>query len=135
MASVVAKVPAITLGFWLIKILATTLGETGGDAVTMSMNLGYLTGTAIFATLFTACVLVQIRAKQFHPLVYWTTIVASTTVGTTLADFVTRSIGISGRPRITSARSAPRHLTLRIEMSRNRGVRSLTGSGAEPRSW
>jgi uncharacterized membrane-anchored protein len=94
MASGVAKVPAITLGFWLIKILATTLGETGGDAVTMSMNLGYLTGTAIFATLFTACVLVQIRAKQFHPLVYWTTIVASTTVGTTLADFVTRSIGI-----------------------------------------
>ena len=94
MANAVAKVPAITLGFWVIKILATTLGETGGDAVTMSMHLGYLTGTAIFATLFTACVLVQIRAKQFHPLVYWTTIVASTTVGTTLADFVTRSIGI-----------------------------------------
>ncbi|UHQ19560.1 hypothetical protein LVB87_15440 [Lysobacter sp. KIS68-7] len=90
----VAKVPAITLGFWITKILATTLGETGGDAVTMSMNLGYFAGTAIFATLFTACVLLQIRAKEFHPLVYWTTIVASTTVGTTLADLVDRSLGI-----------------------------------------
>jgi len=90
----IAKVPAITLGFWIIKILATTLGETGGDAVTMSMNLGYLTGTAIFATLFIACVLMQIRASAFHPFVYWTTIVASTTVGTTLADLVDRSLGI-----------------------------------------
>ena len=88
------KVPEVTLAFWVMKIAATTLGETGGDAVTMTMNLGYFTGTAIFATLFTACVLLQIRAKEFHPLVYWTTIVASTTVGTTLADFADRSLGI-----------------------------------------
>jgi uncharacterized membrane-anchored protein len=90
----VSKVPAVTASFWLIKILATTLGETGGDAVTMSMGLGYLTGTLIFAAIFVAMVLVQIRAREFHPVVYWTTIVASTTVGTTLADFADRSLGI-----------------------------------------
>lgn len=89
-----SKVPAVTLGFWIIKILATTLGETGGDAVTMSMNLGYLVGTAIFAVIFVAAVAIQIRAKAFHPLLYWATIVASTTVGTTLADYATRSLGI-----------------------------------------
>lgn len=89
-----AKVPAITLGFWLIKILATTLGETGGDAVTMSMGLGYLVGTAIFAAVFIAMVLAQVRASKFHPVLYWATIVASTTVGTTLADYATRSLGI-----------------------------------------
>lgn len=88
------KVPAVTLGFWIIKILATTLGETGGDAVTMSMNLGYLVGTAIFAVVFVAMVLLQIRARAFHPMLYWATIVASTTVGTTLADYATRSLGI-----------------------------------------
>ena len=88
------KVPAVTLGFWLIKILATTLGETGGDAVTMSMNLGYLAGSAIFAAIFAAAVTAQIRARSFHPLLYWTVIVATTTVGTTMADFVDRSIGI-----------------------------------------
>jgi uncharacterized membrane-anchored protein len=88
------KVPAVTLGFWVIKILATTLGETGGDAVTMSMGLGYLVGTAIFSVTFVAAVLVQIRARAFHPMLYWATIVASTTVGTTLADFATRSLGI-----------------------------------------
>lgn len=88
------KVPAITLGFWIIKILATTLGETGGDAVSMSMELGYLVSTAIFMTLFIAAVIVQIRAIAFHPLVYWLTIIISTTVGTTLADFATRSLGI-----------------------------------------
>ena len=88
------KVPAITLGFWVVKILATTLGETGGDAVTMSMGLGYLVGTAIFAVAFVVAVLVQIRARAFHPMLYWATIVASTTVGTTLADFATRSLGI-----------------------------------------
>ncbi len=88
------KVPAVTLGFWIIKILATTLGETGGDAVTMSMNLGYLTGTAIFAAIFAVAVTAQIGAKRFHPLLYWTVIVATTTVGTTLADFVDRSLGI-----------------------------------------
>lgn len=89
-----SKVPAITLGFWIIKILATTLGETGGDAVSMSMNLGYLVGTAIFAVIFIVAVIVQVSAKQFHPLVYWTTIVATTTVGTTMADYVDRSLGI-----------------------------------------
>ncbi len=94
--SVVAlsKVPEITLIFWVIKIAATTLGETGGDAVSMSMNLGYLVGTAIFAVLFVGAVVLQISFKRFHPLVYWTTIVASTTVGTTLADFADRSLGI-----------------------------------------
>ncbi|MFC5576752.1 hypothetical protein ACFPOA_01825 [Lysobacter niabensis] len=89
-----AKVPQVTLGFWLIKIAATTLGETGGDAVTMSMGLGYLLGTAIFAVLFIAAVTLQMRARRFHPGLYWATIVASTTVGTTLADFATRSLGI-----------------------------------------
>jgi uncharacterized membrane-anchored protein len=90
----VIKVPAITIGFWIIKILATTLGETGGDAVSMSMELGYLTGTAIFMALFIAAVAWQIRASRFIPFLYWTTIIASTTVGTTLADFATRSLGI-----------------------------------------
>jgi len=88
------KVPAIGLGFWLIKILATTLGETGGDAVSMSMDLGYLVSTAIFMALFIGAVLLQIRARQFHPVLYWLTIIASTTVGTTLADYATRSLGI-----------------------------------------
>jgi uncharacterized membrane-anchored protein len=88
------KVPEVTLLFWLIKIAATTLGETGGDAVSMSMGLGYLVGTAIFALIFALAVAAQIRAKRFHPLLYWATIVASTTVGTTLADFATRSLGI-----------------------------------------
>jgi uncharacterized membrane-anchored protein len=90
----IAKVPQVTLAFWIIKILATTLGETGGDAVTMSMGLGYLTGTAIFAVLFVVMVVAQIRAERFHPFLYWATIVASTTVGTTLADFADRSMGI-----------------------------------------
>jgi len=91
---VLSKVPEVTLVFWVIKILATTLGETAGDAVSMSMNLGYLVGTAIFAALFVMAVIVQASAKKFHPVVYWATIIASTTVGTTLADFATRSLGI-----------------------------------------
>jgi uncharacterized membrane-anchored protein len=91
---VLSKVPEVTLIFWVIKILATTLGETAGDAVSMSMNLGYLVGTAIFAALFVIAVFVQASAKKFHPVVYWATIIASTTVGTTLADFATRSLGI-----------------------------------------
>src|SRR5437764_663285 len=89
-----SKVPEVTLGFWLIKILATTLGETGGDAVTMSMDLGYLVGTAIFAAVFAAAVTAQLVARRFHPALYWIVIVATTTVGTTLADFVDRSLGI-----------------------------------------
>lgn len=88
------KVPEVTILFWLIKIAATTLGETGGDAVSMSMNLGYLVGTAIFASIFLVAVIVQMRAKKFHPVIYWSTIVATTTVGTTLADFADRSLGI-----------------------------------------
>jgi uncharacterized membrane-anchored protein len=91
---VLSKVPEVTLVFWIIKILATTLGETGGDAVSMSMNLGYLVGTGIFAVLFLAAVFTQVRARKFHPFLYWATIIATTTVGTTLADFATRSLGI-----------------------------------------
>lgn len=89
-----SKVPEITLGFWIVKILATTLGETAGDTVSMSMNLGYLVGTAIFATVLVALIWVQIRARAFHPFIYWATIIASTTAGTTMADFATRSMGI-----------------------------------------
>ncbi len=90
----VSKVPEVTLIFWIIKILATTLGETAGDAVSMSMNLGYLLSTGIFAAAFIAAVLAQVYAKQFHPALYWLTIIATTTVGTTLADFADRSLGI-----------------------------------------
>jgi uncharacterized membrane-anchored protein len=88
------KVPAVTLTFWVIKIAATTLGETGGDAVTMSMNLGYLIGTLIFTVLFLIAVTVQVRAKKFHPLLYWAVILATTTTGTTFADFADRTLGI-----------------------------------------
>lgn len=91
---VLSKVPEVTLIFWIIKILATTLGETGGDAVSMSMNLGYLVGTGIFAVIFLLAVVAQVSARKFHPLLYWTTIIATTTVGTTLADFADRSLGI-----------------------------------------
>ncbi len=89
-----AKVPEVTLIFWVTKIFATTLGEIGGDAVSMSLNLGYLVGTAIFAVLFIAAVVSQVMAKRFRPILYWTTIVATTTVGTTMADFADRSLGI-----------------------------------------
>src|SRR6266480_1009346 len=102
-SELVAKVPQVTLVFWIVKILATTLGETGGDAVTMSWlgettadarGTGYLVGTAIFGVVFVAAVLLQIKAKKFHPSLYWLTIVATTTVGTTLADYCTRSLRI-----------------------------------------
>jgi len=89
-----SKVPEVTLLFWIVKIAATTLGETGGDADSMSMNLGYLVGTVVFAAIFVVAVAVQIKAKRFHPAPYWITIVATTTVGTTLADFVDRDLGI-----------------------------------------
>ena len=101
--SVLSKVPAVTLGFWIIKILATTLGETGGDAVTMTWlgettshanPNGYLIGTAIFFSLLVVLVAIQIVARKFHPFLYWFTIIASTTAGTTLADFADRSLGI-----------------------------------------
>ena len=91
-AHTLSKVPEVTLIFWIIKIFATTLGETGGDAVSMSMNLGYLVGTAIFALIFLLAVVAQIKAKGFHPFLYWTTIIATTTAGTTLADFADRWI-------------------------------------------
>ncbi len=89
-----AKVPEVTLIFWVAKVAATTLGETGGDALSMSLSLGYLVSTVIFAAIFVAAVSTQIGAKQFHPVIYWVTIIASTTVGTTLADFADRSLGI-----------------------------------------
>ena len=101
--SMLSKVPAVTLGFWIVKILATTLGETGGDSVTMSWlgettaqanPNGYLIGTALFFTILAVLVAIQIAARRFHPSLYWATIVASTTAGTTLADFCTRSLGI-----------------------------------------
>ncbi|MGJ0483545.1 MAG: COG4705 family protein [Methylomicrobium sp.] len=97
-----SKVPEVTLLFWVIKILATTLGETGGDAVSMSMNIGYLVSTGIFAVIFIMAVIAQIAAKHFHPVIYWTTIIATTTVGTTLADFANRSlrIGYAGGPTL-----------------------------------
>jgi uncharacterized membrane-anchored protein len=89
-----SKVPAVTLGFWIIKIAATTLGETGGDSVTMTLGWGYLAGTALFLGLLVVLVIAQIVASKFHPLLYWATIVASTTFGTTMADFADRSLGI-----------------------------------------
>ena len=89
-----SKVPEVTLFFWIIKIAATTMGETGGDTVTMTLNWGYLLGTALFLGLLTVLVTAQIFAKRFHPFLYWATIVASTTFGTTMADFADRSLGI-----------------------------------------
>src|SRR4051812_4992209 len=89
-----SKVPEVTLAFWIIKIAATTLGETGGDSVTMTLNWGYLDGTAIFVGVLIALVAAQILANRFHPFLYWATIVASTTFGTTMADFADRSLGI-----------------------------------------
>jgi len=89
-----SKVPEVTLVFWIMKIAATTLGETGGDTVTMTLNWGYVVGTAIFFSLLVILVALQISAKKFHPVLYWATIVASTTAGTTLADFADRSLGV-----------------------------------------
>ena len=91
---ILSKVPEVTLIFWITKILATTLGETGGDAVSMSMSLGYLVSTGIFSVIFIVAVIAQVSVKRFHPILYWTTIIATTTVGTTLADFADRSLGI-----------------------------------------
>ena len=89
-----SKIPEVTLVFWILKIAATTLGETGGDTVTMTLNWGYLVGTALFLSLLIVFVLLQIASKKFHPFLYWATIIASTTVGTTMADFADRSVGI-----------------------------------------
>src|ERR1700733_10501055 len=89
-----SKVPEVTLGFWFIKILATTLGETGGDAVSMSLDLGYAISSIIFFGIFVVAAAAQIGAKAFHPVLYWLVIVATTTAGTTMADFADRSLGI-----------------------------------------
>ena len=89
-----SKVPEVTLGFWVIKVAATTLGETGGDWVSMSLNLGYLVGSAIFLVLFIGLVSAQVKASDFHRFLYWATIVATTTLGTTMADFADRSLGV-----------------------------------------
>src|SRR5258707_3860573 len=88
------KVPEVTLAFWIVKIAATTLGETGGDTVTMTLNWGYLAGTALFFAAWVLLVSLQIVTKQFHPFLYWATIIASTTFGTTMADFADRSLGV-----------------------------------------
>jgi uncharacterized membrane-anchored protein len=89
-----SKVPQITIGFWLIKIVATTLGETGGDTLSMTFNFGYLASTAVFFPLFLVCVTAQIRTKSYHPLLYWAVIITTTTAGTTMADFADRSLGL-----------------------------------------
>jgi uncharacterized membrane-anchored protein len=89
-----SKVPEITLGFWILKIAATTLGETGGDWVTMSLHLGYLVGCVIFAVVFIGFVAAQVKARRFHPYLYWATIVGTTTLGTVIADFADRSVGL-----------------------------------------
>lgn len=91
---VFTKVPQVTLVFWLVKILATTLGETAGDALSMSLNLGYLISSIIFIAMFATAVFVQIRSTQYSSMIYWTTIIATTTAGTTMADFADRSLGI-----------------------------------------
>ncbi len=88
------KVPEVTLAFWIIKIAATTLGETGGDTVTMTLDWGYLAGTALFFAALVLLVSLQIAARKFHPFLYWATIIASTTFGTTMADFADRSLGV-----------------------------------------
>lgn len=93
-AQALSKVPEVTLAFWILKILATTLGETGGDSFSMTMGLGYLVSTGIFAVVLIAFVALQIRADRFRPFLYWATIIATTTVGTTVADFADRSLGI-----------------------------------------
>ena len=137
-----SKVPEVTLGFWIIKIAATTLGETGGDTVTMTLNWGYLAGTCLFLAAMIVLVAAQVRARKFHPALYWATIVASTTFGTTMADFADRccslvscwcsASGIAPRERSRSTASAHRALRRSIGARspfRKRWVlRSATGS-------
>ncbi len=131
-----AKVAAVTLGFWIAKIFATTLGETGGDWVTMSLNLGYLVGSAIFAATFVALVWLQVRAARFHPALYWATIVATTTLGTTLADFFDRSVGLQypgGTAIIAALLAASLFVWHRVEGTVS--IRSITTSRAEWFYW
>jgi uncharacterized membrane-anchored protein len=131
-----AKVPAITVGFWAIKILATTLGETAGDAVSMSMDLGYLASTGIFLTLFVATAAAQISARRFHPWLFWAVIIASTTVGTTLADYATRSLGIGypGGSALLAALLAACILVWRLTTG-TVAVSSVHGRQAETFYW
>ena len=131
-----AKVAAVTLGFWIAKVAATTLGETGGDWVTMSLDLGYLVGSAIFAALFIALVHGQIRATRFHPVLFWATIVATTTLGTTLADFFDRSIGLQypgGSAIIGALLAASLFVWHRVEGTV--AIRSITTPRAEWFYW
>ena len=131
-----AKVAAVTLGFWIAKIAATTLGETGGDWVTMSLNLGYLVGSAIFAAIFVALVYGQMRATRFHPVLFWATIVATTTLGTTLADFFDRSIGLQypgGSAIIGALLAASLFVWHRVEGTVS--IRSITTPRAEWFYW
>ena len=131
-----AKVAAVTLGFWVSKVAATTLGETGGDWVTMSLDLGYLVGTGIFAAIFVALVHAQVRASRFHPLLYWATIVATTTLGTTLADFFDRSIGVGypgGSAIIAALLGASLVVWQRVEGTV--AIRSITTPRAEWFYW
>ena len=131
-----AKVPAVTLGFWIAKVAATTLGETGGDWVTMSLNLGYLVGTAIFAALFVVLVAGQVKAARFHPALYWATIVATTTLGTTMADFFDRSIGV-GYPGGSSIIGALLLMSLLVwhRVEGTVSIQSITAPRAEWFYW
>ncbi len=131
-----SKVPAVTFGFWVVKILATTLGETGGDWVTMSLKLGYLVGSAIFIVVFAVLVLGQVKATKLHPALYWATIVATTTLGTTLADFADRSLGIgyAGGVAIVSALLIASLVTWRWSQG-SVSVQSVTTPSAEWFYW
>jgi uncharacterized membrane-anchored protein len=132
----VSKVPEVTLGFWIIKIAATTLGETGGDWVSMSLNLGYLIGSAIFFVLFLGLVYGQVKARAFHRFLYWATIVATTTLGTTMADFADRSLGVGypgGTTVITVLLIASLATWYRVEGTVS--VESIVSSRAEWFYW
>ncbi|RDK02714.1 hypothetical protein [Paraburkholderia lacunae] len=132
----VSKVPQVTFGFWVVKIAGTTLGETGGDWVTMSLNLGYLIGSAIFAVIFIGLVSGQIKAERFHPSLYWATIVATTTLGTTMADFFDRSMGV-GYPGGVAIVSALLLASLAIwyKVEGSVSVQSITTPKAEWFYW
>ncbi len=128
-----AKVPAVTVGFWIVKVAATTLGETGGDWVSMSLKLGYLVGSAIFAALFVVLVAAQIKASGYRPALYWATIVATTTLGTTLADFADRSLGI-GYPGGVSIVAALLAASL-FAWHRSEGSVSFSDLGSTRAEW
>lgn len=134
--NLIIKVPEVTLLFWVMKVIATTLGETGGDTISMSMGLGYLSGCAIFAILFLFCLGLQLSSKRFNKWIYWLTIVATTTIGTTLADFVDRSLGIGylGGTLILISLLAISLLSWRVTLG-SISFRSLTSTSAETFYW